>query len=643
MKVEKLMLDYYETFNGLPNSKPIVRNNIQNDAFAIVVLDTLYGNTFGEITNSPECLEKLTKIIVPPPDSGIDLVYEHDLGDEYSYDFIQVKYDDLPESVIRDCFSKMKRTINDFIQSKNSIQINLLNILNNTNLDSTSKDRCNYYVVHKGSLCTIKGIKENESVVTIDDLERILSARSSKVNKVPYDELKSDSINNFALYNDNAYLVNIRGYELACLANKYINTKIGCNILFGQNLRESLEAKAKPFYSSIATTITKEPEKFWYYNNGITIVADDINVKADIDENGNKSDKIVMQNFTIINGAQTTSALGKYLRENGNSGIEKLKKVFVFARLLEVVDSNTGNNIAIYNNTQNPITTRDMVAANDEQKYLHNRLLHGSPSIYMEIRRGQTLPSSPKILKHRRTQNDELAQLAFAGFDFKPFIAKDKKKSLFNREYNQDTYLINEYYDRIFYFSYDEDDDHPKGLLMNKSNKEIDELLFVKLLYKEANRIFKQRYTQQIKENNEKITAGDENADILKENNLSYQKQKDTSNVSLFYVIAYYYYLKKQFGNTELAFDVEKYYSNDDDYKDRIIESFIDIYLLPTVEIVNDLASSSANVPAWIRSAKSQEAFLNRLMKDCSSKMISLKKQVKNFESEFCINQIVLL
>ena len=71
---------------------------------------------------------------------------------------------------------------------------------------------------------------------------------------------------------------------------------------------------------------------------------------------------------------------------------------------------------------------------NERQKYLHNKLLHGSPSIYMEIRRGQALPSSPKILKHRRTQNDELAQLAFAGFDFKPFIAKDKKKSLFNRE-----------------------------------------------------------------------------------------------------------------------------------------------------------------------------------------------------------------
>ena len=124
----------------------------------------------------------------------------------------------------------MKRTISDFINYKNAIQINLLNILNKTNLDSTAKDRCNYYVVHIGDVNSIKGIKENESIVTIDDLERILAARSTKVNKVPYDELKSDSINNFALYNENAYLVNIRGYELACLANKYINTKIGCNI-----------------------------------------------------------------------------------------------------------------------------------------------------------------------------------------------------------------------------------------------------------------------------------------------------------------------------------------------------------------------------------------------------------------------------
>ena len=80
--------------------------------------------------------------------------------------------------------------------------------------------------------------------------------------------------NNYILYenaSDNAMLCNIRGYDLAVLCNKYISSSMGRNILFGQNLRDSLDQKKSKTYNAMMETIKEEPERFWNYNNGITI------------------------------------------------------------------------------------------------------------------------------------------------------------------------------------------------------------------------------------------------------------------------------------------------------------------------------------------------------------------------------------
>ena len=57
----------------------------------------------------------------------------------------------------------------------------------------------------------------------------------------------------------------------------------------------------------MAKTIREEPEKFWFYNNGITIIAEDYNTITSAGSNGD-IEKFVLKNFSIINGAQTTSS-----------------------------------------------------------------------------------------------------------------------------------------------------------------------------------------------------------------------------------------------------------------------------------------------------------------------------------------------
>lgn len=617
MNVENLLSKYYEEFVGLPNEHPIVRHNQQADAYPLVVLDIIYGKNL-DFSIEKRNISDICNYIVAPPDSGIDMVIEKDLGDEYAYDFIQVKYSDLSDVKIRECFSTMKRSIETYLKHPETLSKNLLTVLNKTQFDSNAKSRTTYYVIHNGKKNICIGTADDEKVIGSVGLEDIYNSSQGSIPKVKYDVLKSDSVNNFSMYSDNAYLINIRGYELALLANKYDSTEVGRNILFGQNLRDSLDSKSKT-YDAMKKTIDNEPEQFWYYNNGITIVADDIDLKAEdgsditgqIDGN-TRVDKVILRNFSIINGAQTTSSLGKYLNDATDKAIaeEKLKKVFVFARILKVVDERTGNNIAIYNNSQNPITTRDMVSNNPEQIMLKDKLYKDTPNIYMETRRGTHIPPQPKILSHRRTTNEELAQLSYAGFLQKPFVAKDKKKSLFNKDYSDNNYVINEYYDRIF--KYDVNSSDGNGLLFEKTNTEIDELLFIKALYKDANRYLKGKNNTKIAEMKNKLeNKSDPMSATYEQNIVRAKRNSEISNISLFYVIAYYYYVKS-IVPYQFDIDVEKYYT-DKSFKENLIKQFCDLYLSKTIRIIDKLAMEYSSAASWIRASKSQNAFLEEI------------------------------
>lgn len=45
--LDEIIENYYQKCVGLPTGKPIVRQNQKNDAFEIVVLETLYGEEKG--------------------------------------------------------------------------------------------------------------------------------------------------------------------------------------------------------------------------------------------------------------------------------------------------------------------------------------------------------------------------------------------------------------------------------------------------------------------------------------------------------------------------------------------------------------------------------------------------------------------
>lgn len=612
-----LINKYYEKFKGLPVGKPIVRNGQVNDAFEIVVLETLYGKEIGiDIEKmSAGDINKLASYIVAPPDAGIDIVVEHEDIDESRFDFIQVKNSALSPLEREQALDYMEKTVLKYMKNATSVNENIRQVLSCTSLSEADKGNCNYILVHTGEDNFINNQKDKQIIITATELEVLRNDANAAIPKVSKETFNSDSFNNFILYEEAeespAILVNIRGYDLARLAMKYTNTSLGRNILFGQNLREAL-SKSKT-YEGMANTIKTEPAKFWFYNNGITVIAEDFDTKKTTDDKA--VDEIILKNFSIINGAQTTSSLGRFYKEaklnNNEEEIEQLKKVFVLARILKVEDNEFKSRIAIYNNTQNPITTRDMASNREEQLQLFNRLLKGSkPHIYMEIRRGATPPNDVQLYKHRITSNEELAQLAFAGFERDPFTAKDKKNMIFDTDYKQSEFTVNEYYHKIFHYNFDSSE----GVLFNRSKDEIDELLFVYYLYKESKRNLLRIYKKRIKERQEQLLEPGVDRVKLEKSIADYEKLKAICNICTFYCIAYYYSFKSEFASADsgLKYKYDEYYS-DKSFREKQIEGFRDTFLTPTINVIKNLTATTPNLNTWIRDRKSSPLFLEKV------------------------------
>lgn len=641
---KELIHELYEEFRGLPNEHPIVRNNTENDAYPLAILKLEYGKLLG-IDVTAENIDVVASYVVAPPDSGIDMFIEIEDGDEYYYHIIQVKYSDLSESQIHSCYNEMQSAIKNYLKDPNLVKPTLRKVISGTNFAKAYQDNCSYIVYHKGTVKEGPTIKNKVSVATTVDLDVILQSinnpNSHKELKVPYDELHSDAYNNFIEYTpvdsqnnpikcDKAILCCIRGYDLAILCDRYYSTVQGRNILFGQNLRESLAKKSKTL-KEMKDTIDTEPGRFWHYNNGITIIAETIDLKKD-KECG--KDVIQLTNFSIINGAQTTSTLREYYSEAkqryDDAALEKLKQVYVLARLMEITDDRKfGNKIAVYNNSQNAISSRDMVANNTEQTALFERFWDSegsSPHIYVQIRNGSTKPSRPRIEKHQSTSNEELAQLAFAAFLQEPFSAKNKKATLFTKDDTRaEGVLINDNYNRIFRYEVGIDEDGNKkqkqGVLFQKTKQEIDEVLFIKYLYRAARTSKKNFLEEKIEQTNAKIKEALDDGDIDKVKQLQdrlskFQRNKEINNTCMFYCITLYYAIKEEYEKSgEGTFDYPSFYGggNASTYKKDIVDFFSDKFLEETISIVAELLGVEGNVGNWLRRAGSQKEFKDKL------------------------------
>lgn len=141
-----------------------------------------------------------------------------------------------------------------------------------------------------------------------------------------------------------SYLTMLNGEDVYQIYDKFGQK------LLEQNVRTFLQFKGS-VNKGIRTTIEKEPDKFFAYNNGITATASEIFIE------NNRIKKLA--NFQIVNGGQTTSAIYSSKKKNNID----ISKVFVQVKLSVVKDLNIHNQfvskVSEYANTQNKVNKSD--------------------------------------------------------------------------------------------------------------------------------------------------------------------------------------------------------------------------------------------------------------------------------------------
>lgn len=160
--------------------------------------------------------------------------------------------------------------------------------------------------------------------------------------------------------------------------------------LYEKNVRKYLGG-GRVVNKGIAQTLKVNPEKFGLFNNGITIVAEEV-----IPENGHYS---LTEPF-IVNGCQTTKTIWQVLLEKLDSGSsqlssetehwrDRLKKGIVIVKLVKVGSQgeNQLTDITRFTNSQNSVSRQDFIALEGSFRALAHSMA-STYNIYLEIHRG---------------------------------------------------------------------------------------------------------------------------------------------------------------------------------------------------------------------------------------------------------------
>lgn len=189
--------------------------------------------------------------------------------------------------------------------------------------------------------------------------------------------------------------------------------------LFSANIRGYLGSRKsdKNINNRIIETCKTEPDNFWIYNNGITCLVNKFNP-----DNG----KLKIEGLTIVNGAQTTGAIGSV-------GTIDLNNAWVPARFVVCHDHKTLEDMIRYNNSQNSISAADFRSNDQIQKRLRKEFEEIPNATYKGRRGGidDVIRRPPNLIP-----SDTVAQ-ALAVMNANPILAYNAKTEIWedNRYY----------------------------------------------------------------------------------------------------------------------------------------------------------------------------------------------------------------
>ncbi|TLT07246.1 AIPR family protein [Aliarcobacter thereius] len=260
-----------------------------------------------------------------------------------------------------------------------------------------------------------KLLLEKESILSYS--EDNLSTTNSYIIKLPIIELIRITCNDKKSREE----YNLEDYK------KLDKFNLSYGVLF-DNVRGYLgETK---YNKNIFETLKKEPNRFFMYNNGITITTKNINAES---VNAKKKMKFELEDIQIVNGGQTLRTLHKFKSENIKNIDDYLSQGEILVRIFK-----TGNNIELtskiaeYTNSQNAISAIDLKSISYIQIQIEQFL--EEENIIYSRKAGDIGTNSTKEYKHKFSM-EKLAQLLFA-IKGNPEKSSNQKKQIFEKYYN---------------------------------------------------------------------------------------------------------------------------------------------------------------------------------------------------------------
>lgn len=227
--------------------------------------------------------------------------------------------------------------------------------------------------------------------------------------------------------NNPSVLAAIPGASIARLYQQY-----GSRLL-EKNVRSYLQAKGK-VNKGILLTLSQNPEDFFSFNNGLTIICNDCVVE------NNRLIKILEPQ--IVNGGQTTASLFKAFESKAD-----LSNVSIMAKVVKIGsrDHQFVSDVSKYSNTQNKISQADLFAndqflvameiaskkimSKDSREYYYFERSRGAYLTEMMIEASKKSTFEKRYPRNKKFTKEDYA-LAYNSWDKKPyFVSKGGQKN----------------------------------------------------------------------------------------------------------------------------------------------------------------------------------------------------------------------
>ncbi len=362
---EEESIIYLANFKNIKkfNSEKTLSENDISDCFKFVNLIETNGSIENELTKGNDTIIKLR-------------------NDEYQFYDIKIYH---VSNTVNEYNPSAKVVVDSFVE-KNSIEV-----------IPVCLKQWNHKINSQNNVNNEKTLELNEDdVFTFTNNSK--STQTSIVFSIPaidiIDLIISDNSINYTYLGDN-----VRGY----LGNKNKNNK------------------------NIIKTITESPEKLFYYNNGITIIAKDIK-----DTIGRRNSiRYTLKDYQIVNGGQTLVSLANYFLDSQTPN-DKLSKAKILVRCFEISETELVSQISEYTNSQTEISSVDLKSVDTIQVDLERYLLQHNIN-YIRKKGEYNIKEDCEI----EIGIETVAQIIYSKKD--PKAVTNTKKKLFN-----------EYYDEIF-------------------------------------------------------------------------------------------------------------------------------------------------------------------------------------------------